>query len=276
MFTSKIDLFGQSWIDTVFEERNQAYGAYELRRNESQRTIKALLIGAALFVTLISLPVILTKVENTLGRKKNQVIDQQITMVDLLPPPEEVKELKDVPPPPPKREMKSIKEVKKFTPPVVAPEEEVVEELATQKELESADAGSRNVDASEDGEIVIDETPSEITTDNVVTEDNQAYVFQAVEVAPGFPGGMQKFNQYVVDELGHIEVEVATLRIMIKFVIEKDGHLSEIQVLRDGGYPDIAKRAVRVLEKCPRWSPGVINGKSVRVAYVLPLVINMQ
>ncbi len=276
MFNSKIDLFGQSWIDTLFADRNQAYGAYELRRNESRRTIHATIIGAVIFVTLISLPVILTKVENTLGRKKNQTIDQQITMVELTPPPEEVKELKDVPPPPPKREMKSLKEVKKFTPPVVAPEEEVVEELVTQDELVKADAGARNVDASEDGEIVIDETPSEITTDLAVTEDNTEYLFQAVEVAPGFPGGMTKFTQYIIDELGHIEVEVATLRIMIKFVIEKDGRLTDIQVLRDGGYPDIAKRAVRVLEKCPKWSPGVINGKSVRVAYVLPLVINMQ
>ncbi|MDR2937896.1 MAG: energy transducer TonB [Prevotellaceae bacterium] len=276
MFNSKIDLFSQRWIDTVFDEKNKEYGAYELRSNESKMTVKAVVIGAALFISLISLPVILTKVESTLGRKeKNKVIDQQITMVDLLPPPEEAKELKNLPPPPP-RLMKSIKEVKKFTPPVVAPEEDVVEELVTQDELVEADAGAQNVDASEDGEIVIDETPAEITTEQTIIEE-QTYIFQAVEVPPEFPGGsIGKFTQYVVDELGYIEIEVPMLRIIIQFVIEKDGRIAEIQVLRDGGYPDIAQRVVRVLQKAPKGKPGVNNGRSVRVAYTLPITITME
>ncbi len=275
MFSSKIDLFGQSWIDTVFEGKNKEYGAYELRRNESKRTVLAVIIGATLFATLISLPVILTKVGETIGRKRNQVLDQQITMVDLLPPPEKTK-VDEIAPPPPPKEMKSIKEVKKFTPPVVAPEEDVVEELVKQDELVKADVGAKNVDASEDGDIVIDETPVEVVQEQTIIEDNEIHIFQAVEVPPEYPGGMGKFTEYIVQGLGHVEVEVTTLRMLLRFVVEKDGRLTDIQVLRDGGYPDLAKRAVRVLEKCPKWKVGVINGKAVRVAYVVPITVSMQ
>ncbi len=275
MLNSKIDLFGQGWIDTVFETRNKEYGAYELRSRESRRTIRALIIGAALFVTLISLPVLLKKYGDTLGLKKKQTIDQVITMVTLPPPPKN-EQLKEIAPPAAPPEMKSLTEVKKFTPPVVAPEEEVVEEIVSQEELKTKKAGAQDVKASDDGDIVIDETPVEVVQEKAIIEDEEVHVFQAVEVPPGFPGGMAKFTQYIVDELGHIEVEVQKLPLLLRFVIEKDGRLTDIQVLRDGGYPDIAKRAVRVLERCPKWKPGVINGKSVRVAYVVPITITMQ
>lgn len=275
MFNSKIDLFGQKWIDTVFEGRNKEYGAYELRSREARRTISAAIIGAAIFITLISAPVLFKKFEDKLGFKKSKTIDTQITVVDLLQPPPKSK-VDEIAPPPPPKEIRSLTEVKKFTPPVVAPESSIEEELATQDQLKTVSAGARNVDAHEDGEIVIDEVASDVTTDQTITEDNTIYVVQGVEVPAEFPGGMDAFREYVVQGLGHVEVEVATLRLMIKFVVEKDGRLTDIQVLRDGGYPDLAKRAVRVLEKCPRWKPGVINGKSVRIAYVLPFNIQMQ
>ncbi|HTG67178.1 MAG TPA: energy transducer TonB, partial [Flavobacterium sp.] len=58
----------------------------------------------------------------------------------------------------------------------------------------------------------------------------------------------------------------------VSFVVEKDGSLTDIKVLRDIGY-GTGKEAIRVLQKSPKWNPGIQNGKPVRVQYSLPITI---
>lgn len=277
MLNSKLDLFGQNWIDTVFEGRNKNYGAYELRSKQSVVTIRAFFIGSALFALVISIPVISKYVAKNSG-VADKPLDTQITMVDLAPPPVD-DQIKDfVPPPPPPPEVKTLKDVKKFTPPVVAPETEVVEEIVTQKELEHADAGSKNVEGSADGEIVIDETPALVTTKPTVEQqitEEAPIIYQAVEVKPEYPGGMAAFYKYIsqnfrVPEVSH-DIEA---RVYVSFVVERDGSLTDIKILRDPGY-GTGEEAVRVLKKMPKWKPGVQNGKNVRVAYQLPILIKL-
>ncbi len=275
MLNSKVDLFQAEWIDTIFEGRNKAYGAYDLRKKESRLTVRALVIGSIIFSLLVSAPLIVKKISSITGQR--QTIDEliSITEVDLLPPPEKQDQVAT--PPPPVKEIQSIKEIKKFTPPVVAPEEEVVEELVKQDDLKKADAGARNVDASEDGDIVIDERPVEHKVATVVTEDKNIYDVQSIQVMPSYPGGMKKFMEYIVWNLSGIQLEdVAELRMQFRFVIEKDGSLTDIQTISDGGYPQVAQRAIQVLGKSAKWSPGVINGKPVRVAYQVPIVVKLQ
>ncbi len=271
---AKINLFNRGWIDTVFQGRNKEYGAYDLRRRESRITIWATVIGVVGFSLLMSAPVLIKKIGAAAGDGR-RTIDQTVTVVDLLPPPDAPKD-EFVPPPPPK-EMQSIKEVKKFTPPVVAPEDEVVEELVSQDVLKDADAGARNVDASADGEVVIDETPVEHKVERAIIEDNTVHNIKAVQVQPEYPGGLKAFVQFVIDNMGNISVESTdNIRMQFSFVIEKNGTLTDIKVLNDGGHPDIAKLATNVLSWSPKWQPGIINGKPVRVAYILPMVIVPQ
>jgi periplasmic protein TonB len=61
-------------------------------------------------------------------------------------------------------------------------------------------------------------------------------------------------------------------KVYVTFVVEKDGSLTDIKVLRDIGY-GTGKEAIRVLSKCPKWMPGEQNGKKVRVLYSLPITI---
>ena len=60
--------------------------------------------------------------------------------------------------------------------------------------------------------------------------------------------------------------------VIVHFVVEKDGSLTDIKVIRDIGY-GTGKEAIRVLKKCPKWTPGEQNGKKVRVLYSLPITI---
>ncbi|HEY4618758.1 MAG TPA: energy transducer TonB, partial [Flavobacterium sp.] len=106
----------------------------------------------------------------------------------------------------------------------------------------------------------------------IVEEDNQIYNTAGIEVKPEFPGGMDKFYGYVAKNYRAPEEEGLKGKVYVTFVVEKDGSLTDIKVLRDIGY-GTGKEAIRVLKSCPRWNPGVQNGKPVRVLYSLPITI---
>lgn len=98
---------------------------------------------------------------------------------------------------------------------------------------------------------------------------NKVYDFVSVEKQPSFPGGISNFYRYLSHE---IKYPVAAQRnntkgkVFATFVVEKNGALTDIQITRSLS-PETDKEALRVLNKSPRWTPGLINGKPVRVKY---------
>lgn len=260
----KLDIFKQRWIDMVFEGRNKSYGAYELRKKNPRTTLIALAIGASVFATALALPLI------DFGGDKEEE-KEKVTMVDMAniaPPPEEVKPL--VPPPPPPPPAPKIDEVK-FVKPKVVKKEEVVEEIKTIEELKDKNVGAKDLKGQEDGKIVIDEPSGDgPQTDQKIVEDNTIY--NAVEVKPDFPGGIQKFYDFVGKNYKVPEEEDIKGKVFVQFVVEKDGTLTDIKVIRDLGF-GTGKEAIRVLKKSPKWKPGIQNGRPVRVLYSLPISI---
>ncbi|MHC0441105.1 energy transducer TonB [Flavobacterium sp. 3-210] len=109
------------------------------------------------------------------------------------------------------------------------------------------------------------------TTSN---EDNAVYNTAGIDVKPDFPGGMEKFYQFVDSNFKTPEgaKNIKGKKIYITFVVEKDGSLTDIKVLRDAGYKTGAE-AIRVLKICPKWNPGEHNGKKIRVLYSLPIAM---
>lgn len=272
----KVNLYGQKWIDTLFEGRNMEYGAYDLRRNESKITVIALVVGAALFALLISAPLLMKEFNIKIGGGR-KTIDEKVVLIDLDTPPPPSEQLKDLPPPPPVEEIKSIQEVKRFTQVVVAPETDVTEELVAQKDLKDVTIGRKNIEADEDGEIILTKAAAEKKEAAKIIENTGPIDMNAVEVQPEFPGGMLKFREYIMNELGGITLGdgLTQLRMEFKFIVERNGTLTDVQVIRDGGYPDIAEQAVKVIRNSKKWSPGVMNGKPVRISYKLPIVVQV-
>lgn len=246
----------------VFEGRNKSYGAYVLRKENPKTTIKALIIGGIIFSVLMALPMI-----NWSGLA---VADEKVTMAEMTnlpPPPPPDKPL--VPPPPPPPPAPKIDEVK-FVPPKIVKKEEVVEEIKTIEELKDKNVGVKDVKGNDDGKILIDEPAGDGDKDNKIVEDNTVYT--AVEVKPEFPGGMQKFYDFVGKNFKTPEDEEISGKITVQFVVEKDGSLTDIKIVRDLGF-GTGKEAERVLRKCPKWKPGIQNGRPVRVLYSLPISI---
>ena len=114
----KLDIFTNQWLDIVFEGRNKAYGAYELRKSNNKTTVRALIFGAIVFALAVSMPLILSLLPDS--SEGDETLDTKIVSIKL-PPKEEIK--KDVPPPPPPPP--KVDQVK-FVKPVVAKAEEVV------------------------------------------------------------------------------------------------------------------------------------------------------
>lgn len=114
--------------------------------------------------------------------------------------------------------------------------------------------------------------PIKVTPQN----DNDPISFASVEILPNPQGGMQGFGKYIQEHYNVPEdirkTGIKTGRVTVSFIVEKDGDLSNIKVLRDLGY-GTGEEAARVLDKMPAWKPGLQNGKPVRVAYTLPISV---
>jgi protein TonB len=106
--------------------------------------------------------------------------------------------------------------------------------------------------------------------------DNLIYNSAGVEVYPQFPGGMEKFYQFLGDNF-KIAQEILDKKtngkVFVTFVIEKDGKLSDIKVIRDIGF-GTKEEAIRVMQICPNWIPAELNGKKVRCQYSIPITID--
>lgn len=117
---------------------------------------------------------------------------------------------------------------------------------------------------------------SVILRDTVPAKDNK--VFTSVEQVPEFPGGVQAFGKYLASNI-HYPADSRKKgiqgRVIISFVVEKDGSLSNIRIAR-GVADDIDREALRVIQASPRWTPGTQNGKLVRVAYTVPIAFTLD
>lgn len=102
--------------------------------------------------------------------------------------------------------------------------------------------------------------------------------FFVVEQMPEFPGGENAMYKYLVDNLKYPEQakkEKITGKVIVSFVVEKDGRITNAKVTKDigGGCGD---EALRVVNKMPRWKPGKQKGKPVRVQFSLPFLFKLE
>ncbi|MDB5025571.1 MAG: energy transducer TonB [Mucilaginibacter sp.] len=271
MLGSKLDILKTEWIDVVFTDRNKAYGAYDLRKQNPKNTSKALAIGIVVFVFLISFQTILNFISGFIPKAQEKV---KITNVVLQPPPP--LDQKKPPPPPPEPPKPKVDQVK-FPPPVVKPDNQVKEQPPTVKELEVADPGQKTVKGDPNAEIKIDE-PVGNSDVKQVTEEDPNKIFTAVEKEPNFPGGEAAFANYLGKNIHYPAIAKENNvqgKVFLSFVVERDGSLTDIRVVRGIG-SGCDDEAVRVLKASPKWRPGIQNGRPVRVAYTIPISFTLQ
>ena len=107
---------------------------------------------------------------------------------------------------------------------------------------------------------------------------NRNSVYDVVEQMPSFPGGISGLRTYLNQNIRYpaeAQENCVQGRVVVSFVVGKDGHISDVTVLRSVD-PSLDKEAVRVIRNMPRWSPGKQGGEPVRVRYNVPVSFRLN
>jgi protein TonB len=161
----------------------------------------------------------------------------------------------------------------KVKPPPPPPPKQVTKITIVEDDVEVED--DIEIDVEADAETEMQEyVPQDIEEEEIV----EAEIFTVVESMPEFPGGMAKLMAYLGNNIKYPPLAKESGiqgRVFINFVVETDGRISKVKVLRGiGGGCD--EEAVRVVEAMPKWKPGMQRGKPVRVSYNLPVKFTLQ
>lgn len=95
-------------------------------------------------------------------------------------------------------------------------------------------------------------------------------LFTMVEINPQFPGGQAAMDRFIDKNLNYPSGESKQGRVIVDFVVERNGSLTDIKVVR-GLSEAINAEAVRLVSSFPNWIPGMQNGRKARVYYSIPI-----
>ena len=117
-----------------------------------------------------------------------------------------------------------------------------------------------------------------VIEDNAVVNEDENQIFVFVEEYPEFPNGEENLYKYLGSNIKypHDALENGIQgTVVVKFVVEKDGSISNVKAVRKiGGGCD--EEAVRVVKRMPRWKPGKQSGKPVRTEFTLPIQFKLK
>lgn len=156
-------------------------------------------------------------------------------------------------------------------PPPPAAEVEVLNVVEDDVETEHIDIQTE--DKAEE-EVVI-APPVEAPVEEEEIED----IFVVVETMPEFPGGQQQLFKFLSENVKYPVIAQENGiqgRVICQFVVNKDGSIVDVEVVRSGGDASLDKEAVRVIKSMPKWNPGKQRGKAVRVKYTVPVNFKLQ
>jgi protein TonB len=271
MLISKFDLYKAEWLDLVFEDRNKNYGAYELRQSYGGNMVKAM--GITFFgVGLLCAATIIFK--PAASTQRIIVVDNTPKIITIKPPVEAVKKIE---PPAPVKPLKAqtpapIIQTTRDVPPVV-----VVDAKAEKPVINDKITGAVG-QTNTLGKPGTSSDMPEVSQGTGSTPDPGNTVFSpsGIDVMPEPVGGINAWSKFLNKNLRFppaAQEEGISGRVILSFIIEKDGTLTNITVDRPAGH-GFDEEALRVLKLAKAWKPGMQNGQPVRVKYSIP--INFQ
>ena len=272
-----INLKSQEWNDIIFEGKNKNYGAYEMRQSSSKRHIIAFLICIAIVLFVAFLPLIIKSVAE-LRKGSGENISTSNVMTDLTEVDKDVEEKNKIiedntPPEPP------LKSTIIFIPPTIAEASEInddndmrsMDELATDKRQISWGT----VDGVDDENAIDIE---DLLKHQAMADEKAEEILDGVEQMPEYPGGYEALTKYLNQSIEYPAIARENNiqgRVFIKFVVYKDGTVGKIEVAQ-GVHSSLDKEAVRVVKEMPKWIAGRQNGKTVNVAFTLPIIFSLK
>ncbi len=253
-------------LDILFQNKNKAYGAYNLRRTYAKRLYISLfsmllLISASIFIT------------NNI-KKDKQAINRN-TIIDLtIQPTSSAK--KTAPPVIPPLVEKINKEpvklaITKFITPKVAKDNLVKEVIKEQSELTNLRIGIKDQEGLKTNAVA---PPVYVTGEggkefvniaaSVTNKKIEEEIFATIQVKAEYPGDWENYLRRNLNAELPVEngAPAGTYKVTVSFVVAKDGKVSEVKALNNPGF-GTAEEAVRVIKKSGNWNPGIQNNIKV-------------
>ncbi len=255
----------QQRLELVFATRNRQYGAYKLRIDYEKTILKAFFITCVAGFTLAISP----KVKEVLFPSSIALNKpENIIIVDLIEPdkiikPEEIK-----------KEDPLIKDPNKPTQRDVTPvvvNHQTTDTTLTQEELEKLNTGTKTKKG--DSTVVVTHLDPEPKPE----PDNTIHTGW-LEVMPAFPGGEAAMMQFISSHIHYPKLAKESNvqgTVYITFVVNKNGEIADVETKRGIG-SGCEEEAMRVVKSMPHWSPGLMNGNTVRVQYILPVKFSLR
>lgn len=133
---------------------------------------------------------------------------------------------------------------------------------------------SQTEDTKEEVVAPVSPKAKEAPADSTAKEE----VFMVAEQMPEYPGGMKEMLKFLQENVKYPENAMKNNvqgRVIVQFVVEKDGTPTEFKVLRSVD-PDLDAEALRVMKAMPKWKPGMQKGQVVRVKFTVPVSFKLQ
>ena len=280
---SKIDLKSREWCELVFEGRNKAYGAYDLRAKSGRRHLYAIIdiiigiivIGALIGIFLAAQEAIKNSfaveedLVTELSELKKEEPKKEEKKVEI--PQEQKQEIQKVP----------VKASIAFTVHEIVDQVDDTKKLKNQDELNRSNISIASQDYegdSKDGINIDDLRDNQSAGGTSAPVEEEATVYNVVEQMPQFPGGEAALLKYVATHLKYPaiaqEQEISGV-VTLRFVVLEDGSVGDVIIMKSLE-KHCDEEAKRVVKSLPRFIPGKQQGKAVRVWYTLPVRYVLQ
>lgn len=288
MWNNKLNIYEKEWLAVVFSSRNQSYGAYDLRRYSSVATNKALLTVLCVVALLVVWKVGYDRLPKSTEMRMVEYELPSIEEIVVPDPPAKEEPLPAVEAPIQKiAQDPPAQELIRYVEPTVTHHSKVTEDVASQDELKTKMSARITLKKVAGGSYVAEgefgpKKEMGGITGNLDGKEvgggasESTIPFTSVEIMPNPRGGMAEFVKWV--GAGYRYPDAALEQgikgsVVISFVVETDGSLTDIKVVRDLGF-GTGEEAIRLLKKAAKWSPGIQNGRPVRVSYTLPITLS--
>jgi protein TonB len=262
MSITKFDLYNPEWLELVFDNRNKEYGAYDLRKHYAGNLTKAM--GIAFFSVGIAIALFLIF---HISRPIPVIIhDYKFKVVPVVLNPRVQPPKATTSPKPP-----SVSTIKNTT--MVAAPDPVSENPVTIDEFKGKAIGQVTTEGKDESEFTIPEATKGTGNATVLKVDDSPIDAGILEVMPEPYGGASAWAKFLQKNIQYpSQASEAGIqgKVFLSFIVETDGHLSNIVVDRGVGY-GLDQEALRVLKLAPAWKPGIQNGHKVRVKYTIPI-----
>jgi protein TonB len=250
----------ESFDDIVFENRNKAYGAYDLRKRYSRRGSIALAVSVFIVLSAVAIPLLAEMIAKPVNPGIVNPYDT-LVLISIKDNPDKV-----IPPPPPPPPAPKINEIK-FKP-ISVVDSVTNEELDIKTNDDLLKQGNQTLgDTAQRKPIIINPEPK-------FDPDIPLELNDPILEKPMFPGGEKELLKYIAQNTvypGEAVTNEIEGTVYVRFAVMKTGLVDKVQIFKSSGEKLLDDEAIRVINTLPVWVPGKINGNAVSVWFLVPV-----